>query len=148
MTVADRFLKYVSFDTQSDENAATTPSTAKQMLLAQALKSEVEALGLTEISLDAHAYLMATLPANTDEKLPVIGFIAHLDTSPDMSGANVKPRIVENYDGKDIVLNKEENIILSPKTFPELLRHEGEDIIVTDGKTLLGADDKAGIAEI
>ncbi|MDR2621275.1 MAG: peptidase T [Dysgonamonadaceae bacterium] len=148
MTVVERFLKYISFDTQSDENAATTPSTEKQMLLAQALKSEVEALGLTGISLDEHAYLMATLPANTDEKLPTIGFIAHLDTSPDMSGANVKPRIVEHYDGKDIVLNEPEHIILSPKMFPELLQHIGEDIIVTDGTTLLGADDKAGIAEI
>jgi tripeptide aminopeptidase len=148
MTVTDRFLKYISFDTQSDENATTTPSTEKQMLLAQALKSEVEALGLTEISLDEHAYLMATLPANTDEKLPTIGFIAHLDTSPDMSGVNVKPGIVENYNGKDIVLNETENIILSPKMFPELLEHVGEDIIVTDGTTLLGADDKAGIAEI
>lgn len=148
MTVTDRFLKYISFDTQSDENAAITPSTTKQMLLAQDLKSEVEALGLTEISLDEHAYLMATLSANTDEKLPTIGFIAHLDTSPDMSGANVKPRIVEHYDGKDIILNETENIILSPKMFPELLEHTGEDIIVTDGTTLLGADDKAGIAEI
>jgi tripeptide aminopeptidase len=148
MTVAERFLKYVSFDTQSDENAATTPSTAKQMLLAQVLKSEAEALGLTDISLDEHAYLMATLPANTDEKLPIIGFIAHLDTSPDMSGANVKPRIAEHYNGKDILLNETEKIILSPKMFPELLRHAGEDIIVTDGTTLLGADDKAGIAEI
>jgi tripeptide aminopeptidase len=147
-TVMENFLKYISFDTQSDENSVTTPSTAKQMLLAQALKSEVEALGLTEISLDEHAYLMATLPANTDEELPTIGFIAHLDTSPDMSGANVKPRIIENYDGEDIVLNREENIVLSPKMFPELLRHTGEDLIVTDGTTLLGADDKAGIAEI
>jgi len=148
MSVTDRFLKYVSFDTQSDENATTTPSTAKQALLAQALKTEVEALGLTEISLDEHAYLMATLPANTDKHLPTIGFIAHLDTSPDMSGANVKPRIVENYDGKDIVLSENEKIILSPKIFPEILRHVGEDLIVTDGTTLLGADDKAGIAEI
>ena len=148
MTVIDRFLKYVSFDTQSDENTATTPSTAKQMLLAQALKTEAEALGLIEISLDEQAYLMATLPANTDEKLPIIGFIAHLDTSPDMSGANVKPQIIENYDGKDIVLNAKENIVLSPKMFPELSRHVGEDLVVTDGTTLLGADDKAGIAEI
>ncbi|MDR0613667.1 MAG: peptidase T [Dysgonamonadaceae bacterium] len=148
MTVTERFLKYISFDTQSDEKADTTPSTEKQMLLAQVLKSEVEALGLTEISLDKHAYLMATLPANTDKKLPVIGFIAHLDTSPDMSGANVKPKIVKHYDGKDIVLNEKENIVLSPEMFPELLRHRGEDIIVTDGTTLLGADDKAGIAEI
>jgi len=148
MTVTDRFMKYVSFDTQSDENTTTTPSTAKQALLAQALKAEAEALGLTEISLDEHAYLMATLPANTDKELPTIGFIAHLDTSPDMSGENVKPRIVVNYDGKDIVLNEAENIILSPKMFPELLRHVGEYLIVTDGTTLLGADDKAGIAEI
>lgn len=148
MTVTERFLKYISFDTQSDEKATTTPSTEKQTLLAQVLKSEVEALGLTEISLDEHAYLMATLPANTDEALPAIGFIAHLDTSPDMSGANVKPKIVTHYDGKDIVLNEAENIILSPKMFPELLQHAGEDIIVTDGTTLLGADDKAGIAEI
>ena len=148
MTVVDRFLHYVSFDTQSSETSETTPSTDKQALLAKALKEEVEAMGLTEISLDEHAYLMATLPANTDEKIPAIGFIAHLDTSPDMSGANVKPRIVEKYDGKDIVLNAKENVILSPAMFPELLQHTGEDIIVTDGTTLLGADDKAGIAEI
>lgn len=148
MNVVDRFLKYVSFDTQSSEASDTTPSTEKQMLLANALKEEMEAMGLVDISLDQHAYLMATLPANTDEEIPTIGFIAHLDTSPDMSGANVNPRIVEKYDGKDIVLNKEENIILSPKMFPELLKHIGEDIIVTDGTTLLGADDKAGIAEI
>lgn len=148
MNVTDRFLKYVSFDTQSSESSDTTPSTEKQMNLAKALKEEIEAMGLTEISLDEHAYLMATLPANTDKKIPVIGFIAHLDTSPDMTGANVKPRIVKNYDGKDIVLNKDNNIVLSPGMFPELLRHKGEDIIVTDGNTLLGADDKAGIAEI
>jgi len=148
MTVVDRFLHYVSFDTQSSETSETTPSTDKQALLAKALKEEVEAMGLTEISLDEHAYLMATLPANTDEKIPTIGFIAHLDTSPDMSGANVKPRIVEKYDGKEIVLNAKENVILSPAMFPELLQHIGEDIIVTDGTTLLGADDKAGIAEI
>ncbi|MDR0799247.1 MAG: peptidase T [Dysgonamonadaceae bacterium] len=148
MTVLNRFLNYVSFDTQSSETSDTTPSTGKQILLAQALKAECEAMGLTEISLDEHAYLMATLPANTDAKIPTIGFIAHLDTSPDMSGENVKPRIVKNYDGKDIVLNEKENIVLSPKMFPELLHHAGEDLIVTDGTTLLGADDKAGIAEI
>ncbi|MDR1526184.1 MAG: peptidase T [Dysgonamonadaceae bacterium] len=148
MTVTDRFLHYVSFDTQSNETSDTTPSTAKQMLLAQALKAECESMGLTEISLDEHAYLMATLPANTGTKIPTIGFIAHLDTSPDMSGQNVKPRIVTNYDGKDILLNEKENIILSPQMFPELLQHIGEDLIVTDGTTLLGADDKAGIAEI
>ncbi|KAA6301869.1 MAG: Peptidase T [Candidatus Ordinivivax streblomastigis] len=148
MSVIDRFLHYVSFDTQSSELSDTTPSTDKQMRLARVLKDEVEALGLTEISLDEHAYLMATLPANTDAKLPVIGFIAHLDTSPDMSGANVHPRIVNNYDGTDIVLNEAGKVVLSPAMFPELLCHIGEDIIVTDGTSLLGADDKAGIAEI
>ncbi|MDR2627169.1 MAG: peptidase T [Dysgonamonadaceae bacterium] len=148
MTVTDRFLKYVSFDTQSKETSCITPSTEKQRLLALELKKEAEAMGLTDISLDENAYLMATLPANTDAKIPTIGFIAHLDTSPDMSGAGVKPRIVKNYDGEDILLNEEEYIFLSPAMFPELLHHIGEDIIVTDGTTLLGADDKAGIAEI
>ncbi len=148
MNVVERFLKYVSFDTQSDENSGVTPSTAKQMILARELKKEMEAMGLEEISLDEQAYLMATLPANTDGKLPVIGFIAHLDTSPDMTGKDVNPRIIKQYDGKDIVLCKEDNILLSPGMFPELQRHVGEDLIVTDGKTLLGADDKAGIAEI
>lgn len=148
MNITDRFLKYVSFDTQSSETSGTTPSTDKQMLLAEALKEEVEAMGLTEISLDKHAYLMATLPANTDEKVPMIGFIAHLDTSPDMSGANAKPHIIEKYDGKTILLNQAQNTVLSTELFPELLDHIGEDLIVTDGTTLLGADDKAGIAEI
>ncbi len=148
MTVIERFLKYVSFDTQSDENTGVTPSTAKQMVFAQYLKSELEALGLEDISLDEQAYLFATLPANTDKKIPVVGFIAHMDTSPDMSGADVRPRIVKQYDGSDIVLCEEEHIVLSPSQFPELLDHKGEDLIVTDGKTLLGADDKAGIAEI
>lgn len=149
MTVVDRFLNYVSFDTQSsEENYETRPSTAKQIKLAEMLKVEMENMGLQDISLDEHAYLMATLPANTDQTLPTIGFIAHLDTSPDMSGENVKPRIVKNYDGNDILLNEKENIILSPKMFPELLHHLNEDLIVTDGTTLLGADDKAGIAEI
>ena len=148
MTVVDRFLKYVSFDTQSSEASDTTPSTDKQMLLAKALKEEAEIMGLSDISLDEHAYLMATLPANVEEIVSTIGFIAHLDTSPDMSGANVKPRIVDKYDGNNIILNENENIILSPIMFPEILNHIGEDIIVTDGTTLLGADDKAGIAEI
>lgn len=148
MTVIERFLKYVSFDTQSDETADVTPSTPKQMVFAQYLKTELEALGLEEISLDDNGYLFATLPANTDRPIPVIGFIAHMDTSPDMSGANVTPRIVAGYDGSDIPLCREEGIILSPKQFPELLDHVGEDLIVTDGHTLLGADDKAGIAEI
>ena len=148
MNVADRFLKYTSFDTQSCENSQTTPSTSGQRVLAGFLAEECKAIGLTDVSLDEHAYLMATLPANTDKKTPVIGFIAHLDTTPDMVSANVKPRIVEKYDGKDIILNENENIILSPATFPELLHHTGEDLIVTDGSTLLGADNKAGIAEI
>jgi len=148
MDVTKRFLKYVSFDTQSDENTEVTPSTPGQMEFARYLKTELESLGLQEITLDDHGYLFATLPANTDKQVPTIGFIAHMDTSPDMSGKNVNPRIVQNYDGKDIVLFAEENIILSPVQFPELLSHKGEDLIVTDGKTLLGADDKAGIAEI
>lgn len=148
MTVIDRFLKYVTFDTQSDENTGVTPSTAKQMVFAKYLQKELQELGLEEISLDENGYLFATLPANIDRPVPVIGFIAHMDTSPDMSGENVKPRIVENYDGTDIVLCNKENIVLSPSQFPELLDHKGEDLIVTDGHTLLGADDKAGIAEI
>ena len=148
MTVIDRFLKYVTFDTQSDENTGVTPSTEKQMVFAKYLKEELEKLGLEDISLDDNGYLFATLPANVDRPVPVIGFIAHMDTRPDMSGAGVKPRIVEKYDGKDIVLCNKDNIVLSPAQFPELLDHKGEDLIVTDGHTLLGADDKAGIAEI
>ena len=148
MTLVERFLKYVSFDTQSSEETRLTPSTPGQMVFAEYLKSELESLGLEEITLDEHGYLFATLPANTDKAVPTIGFIAHMDTSPDMSGKDVSPRIVENYTGSDIVLNAEEKIVLSPVQFPELLAHKGEDLIVTDGKTLLGADDKAGIAEI
>lgn len=148
MTLIERFLKYVSFDTQSDEKSDVTPSTPKQMIFARYLQAELEALGFCEISLDDNGYLFATLPANTDNPVPTIGFIAHMDTSPDMSGNGITPRIVHDYDGSDIVLCEEENIILSPKQFPELLDHKGEDLIVTNGKTLLGADDKAGIAEI
>ena len=148
MNLVERFLRYVSFDTQSDENSGVTPSTQKQMVFAQYLKGELEALGLEEIELDEYGYLYATLPANTDKEVPTIGFIAHMDTSPDMSGAGVTPRIVHDYDGSDIVLCEEENIVMSPSQFPELLDHKGEDLIVTNGKTLLGADDKAGIAEI
>ena len=147
-TLTERFLKYVSFDTQSNETTRVTPSTPGQRVFAEYLKTELEALGLEDITLDEHSYLFATLPSNIDKEVPTIGFIAHLDTSPDMSGKNVTPRIVENYDGSDIVLDKEENVVLSPLQFPELLDHKGEDLIVTDGKTLLGADDKAGIAEI
>lgn len=148
MSLVERFLKYVSFDTQSSEETGLTPSTPGQMTFAEYLKSELESLGLEEISLDENGYLFATLPANVDKELPVVGFIAHMDTSPDMSGKDVNPRTVTNYDGTDIVLCAEENIVLSPSRFPELLDHKGEDLIVTDGKTLLGADDKAGIAEI
>lgn len=147
MNVTDRFLRYVKFDTQSDEQTNLTPSTPGQMVFAKYLKEELEDLGLTEITLDDNGYLMATLPANTDEEVPTIGFIAHLDTSPDMSGRNVCPRMVD-YKGGDIVLNEEKNIVLSPSQFPELNDYVGETLIVTDGNTLLGADDKAGIAEI
>lgn len=148
MTVIERFLKYVSFDTQSDETTEITPSTSKQMVFAKYLQSELEDLGLEDISLDENGYLFATLPANVDRDIPTIGFIAHMDTSPDMSGKDVKPRIVADYQGQDIPLCEEEGIILSPNQFPELLDHISEDLIVTDGHTLLGADDKAGIAEI
>ena len=144
----DRFLKYVSFETTSDEESGVTPSTPGQMVLAKYLKEELENLGLQEVFLDENGYLYATLPANTSKQVPVVGFIAHMDTAPDMSGKNVTPRIVQNYDGGDIVLNAAENIVLSPSQFPELKNHVGEDLIVTDGNTLLGADDKAGIAEI
>ena len=148
MTIVERFLKYVSFDTQSAEDSETTPSTEKQWILARYLKEELEGIGLTEVEIDEHAYVYATLPANTDKPLPTVGFIAHMDTSPDCSGKDVKPRIVKDYDGGDIVLDESAGIVTSPKKFPELLDHVGEDIIVTDGHTLLGADDKAGIAEI
>ncbi|MCM1504060.1 MAG: peptidase T [Muribaculum sp.] len=148
MNLVDRFLQYVKFDTQSDELTNLWPSTPGQMAFAQHLEGELSNLGLEDISLDDNGYLMATLPANTDKPLPTIGFIAHLDTSPDMSGRHVSPRIIEDYPGDDIVLNKEKNIVLSPREFPELDHYRGEALIVTDGNTLLGADDKAGIAEI
>lgn len=146
MDIVERFLKYVSFDTQSAEDTGVTPSTGKQRVFAEYLKQELISEGLQDVELDELGYLYATLPANTDKQVPTIGFIAHLDTSPDASGKDVKPRIVKNYDGGDIVLS--EGIITSPDKFPELLAHKGEDLIVTDGTTLLGADDKAGIAEI
>ena len=149
MNVVDRFLQYVKFDTQSDELTNLTPSTPGQMIFAQHLEKELRELGLSDISLDENGYLMATLPANTDKAdIPTVGFIAHLDTSPDMSGRHVSPRIVQNYDGSDITLNSEKQIVLSPSEFPELNHYVGQDLIVTDGNTLLGADDKAGIAEI
>ncbi|MDE7136775.1 MAG: peptidase T [Muribaculaceae bacterium] len=148
MTIVDRFLDYVRFDTQSDELTNLTPSTPGQMVFAKHLESELNKMGLEDVSLDDNGYLMARLPGNTSKKVPTVGFIAHLDTSPDMSGKNVKPRIVKNYDGSAITLNEGKNIVLSPEDFPELLHYKGQDLIVTDGNTLLGADDKAGVAEI
>ncbi len=148
MKVHERFIKYAKVDTQSDENSDLTPSTLKQFDLAHLVEIEMRELGLTDISLDDKCYLMGTYPSNVDVKIPTIGFIAHFDTSPDMSGKDVNPRIIKNYDGSEIVLNEEENIVLSTKDFPEVLKYKGEDLIVTDGTTLLGADDKAGIAEI
>lgn len=147
MTIVDRFLKYVSFCTTSDEATNLTPSTPGQLTFAQYLRDELTTLGLTEVELDDNGYVTATLPANVEGK-PTVGFIAHMDTSPDASGKNIHPRIVTNYDGQDIVLNEKENIVLETAKYPEILRYKGQDIIVTDGKTLLGADDKAGIAEI
>ena len=148
MDLVERFLKYVSFDTQSAEDADTTPSTAKQLKLAEYLRDELTHIGMTEVEMDENGYVYATLPANTDKVVPTIGFISHMDTSRDCSGANIRPRIVKHYDGGDIVLDAEAGLVTSPSKFPELLDHVGEDIIVTDGHTLLGADDKAGIAEI
>lgn len=148
MDIVERFLHYVSFDTQSAEDMGKTPSTDKQLKLAEYLKAELEGIGMTEVELDSNGYVYATLPANTDKEVPTIGFIAHMDTSPDCSGADIHPRVVKNYDGADIVLDEKAGLVTSPSKFPELLDHVGEDIIVTDGHTLLGADDKAGIAEI
>ena len=148
--IVQRFLKYVSFDTQSSENnPGQCPSTEKQFRLAKYLLEELKAIGMQDVEMDSHGYVFATLPASEGmEQVPVVGFIAHMDTSPDCSGTDVKPRIIENYDGTDIVLDAEEGIVTKVSQFPELLHHKGEDIIVTDGHTLLGADDKAGIAEI
>ena len=148
--IVERFLKYVSFDTQSSEEAeGRCPSTEKQLRLAEYLVEELKEIGMQEVEMDAHGYVFATLPASEGmEEVPVVGFIAHMDTSPDCSGADVKPRIIENYDGTDIVLDEAEGIVTRVSQFPELLEHKGEDLIVTDGHTLLGADDKAGIAEI
>ena len=148
--IVERFLKYVSFDTQSSEEAeGRCPSTEKQLRLAEYLVEELKEIGMQEVEMDAHGYVFATLPASEGmEEVPVVGFIAHMDTSPDCSGADVKPRIIEDYDGTDIVLDEAEGIVTRVSQFPELLEHKGEDLIVTDGHTLLGADDKAGIAEI
>lgn len=144
----NRFVSYVTVDTESDPTSESTPSTAKQWDLANALVEELKSIGMQEVSIDENAYIMATLPSNSAKKLPIIGFISHFDTSPDFTGANVKPQIIENYDGSDIILDKEQNIILSPAYFEDLLLYKGQTLITTDGNTLLGADDKAGITEI
>jgi tripeptide aminopeptidase len=146
--ILDRFLKYVKIDTQSDPNNPEFPSTKKQWDLANLLVKELQEIGMQEVIIDENAYVMATLPSNVEQEIPVIGFIAHFDTSPDFTGTNVNPQIHKNYDGKDIVLNKEENIVLSPSYFEDLLLYKGQTLITTDGTTLLGADDKAGITEI
>jgi len=146
--ILDRFLRYIAIDTQSDESSTAFPSTSKQFDLLKLLRDELSAFGLKDVVLDEFGYVMATLPANTAKKVPVIGFIAHVDTAPDMSGANINPRLVENYDGSDIVLNKELNVVISPGDFPEMKDYLGQTLIVTDGTTLLGADDKAGVTEI
>ena len=144
----DRFISYVTVDTESDPTSDTTPSTAKQWDLANALVEELKHIGLQDVTIDDNAYIMATLPSNVPHKVPTIGFISHFDTTPDFTGKDVKPQIIENYDGKDIVLNKAQNIILSPSYFEDLLLYKGQTLITTDGTTLLGADDKAGITEI
>ena len=148
MTLTERFLKYVSFATTSDDTTGLTPSTPGQMIFANYLVEELKAIGLKDAEVDKNGYVMATLPANSDKELPTLGFIAHLDTAPDMTGKHVQPRIVEKYNGNDILLNAEDAIVLSTEQFPELKLYVGQDLIVTNGRTLLGADDKAGIAEI
>lgn len=146
--IINRFLSYVTIDTQSDPQSQNTPSTEKQWDLANKLAEELQEMGLQEVSIDEHAYIMATLPSNVSHEVPVIGFISHFDTSPDFSGTNVTPQIIEDYNGEDIILNKEKDIILSPDYFEDLLQYKGQTLITTDGTTLLGADDKAGITEI
>ncbi|MBT8264866.1 MAG: peptidase T [Muriicola sp.] len=146
--IIDRFLGYVKIDTQSDPASETTPSTEKQWDLANLLYEELQAIGMQEVTIDDKGYIMATLPASTKKDIPTIGFISHYDTSPDFSGTNVNPRIIDTYDGKDIILNKEKDIVLSPDYFEDLHQYKGDTLIVTDGNTLLGADDKAGITEI
>ncbi|OUS02545.1 peptidase T [Flavobacteriales bacterium 33_180_T64] len=146
--ITKRFISYVIVDTESDPESNTTPSTAKQWDLANALVEELKAIGMTDVTIDKNAYIMATLPSNVDHDVPTIGFISHFDTTPDFTGANVNPQIIEDYDGKDIILNDVENIVLSPDYFDDLLLYKGQTLITTDGTTLLGADDKAGITEI
>nr|WP_321408871.1 peptidase T [uncultured Carboxylicivirga sp.] len=144
----DRFLGYVEIDTQSDSDTGLTPSTPGQMVFAEFLADELQSVGLSDVEVDNNGYVMATLPATTDDDVPVIGFIAHMDTSPDFSGRHVKPQVISNYQGGDIVLNKDEEIVLKVTDFPEVEKYIGQDLVVTDGTTLLGADDKAGVAEI
>lgn len=146
--IIERFIKYVTIDTESDPNNPDFPSTEKQWNLARLLEKELNEIGMHDVELDDNCYLMATLPSNIDYEVPTIGFVSHIDTSPDFTGANVKPQIHENYEGGDILLNKEENIVLSPSYFEDLLQYKGQTIITTDGTTLLGADDKAGVTEI
>lgn len=146
--VIDRLITYAQMDTQSDENSHTCPSTPGQLTLGRLLVDELKGIGMQEVTMDENGYVMATLPANTDKSIPTIGFLAHIDTATDFTGAGVKPRIVEQYDGQDIVLNQAQNVILSPQDFPELSGYKGHTLVTTDGTTLLGADDKAGIAEI
>lgn len=146
--IIDRFISYVTIDTESDPNSTTTPSTKKQWNLANKLVEELKTIGLQDVSIDDKAYIMATLPSNVEHEVPTIGFISHFDTSPDFTGANVKPQVIPNYDGGDIVLNADKNIVLSPKYFKDLLQYKGQTLITTDGTTLLGADNKAGITEI
>jgi tripeptide aminopeptidase len=146
--IIDRFISYVTIDTESDANSETTPSTAKQWDLAHKLVEELKAVGMKDVTIDDKSYIMATLPSNVDHEVPTIGFVSHFDTTPDFTGANVNPQIIPNYDGKDIILNAKQNIILSPSYFKDLLLYKGQTLITTDGTTLLGADDKAGITEI
>ena len=146
--IIKRFISYVTVDTEADPNSSTTPSSAKQWELANALVEELKQIGLEDVTIDENAYIMATLPSNVDHNVPTIGFISHFDTTPDFTGKDVKPQVIEDYDGEDIMLNKDENIVLSPEYFEDLLQYKGQTIITTDGTTLLGADDKAGITEI
>ena len=146
--IIDRFISYVTIDTESDANSDTTPSTKKQLVLANLLVKELKTIGLSDVTIDKNGYVMGTLASNVDHQVPTIGFVSHYDTSPDFTGKDVKPQLIKNYDGKDIVLNKEKNIILSPKYFKDLLLYKGQTLITTNGLTLLGADDKAGLTEI
>lgn len=146
--MVERFITYVKVDTQSNEQSTTCPTTSGQLTLAHMLVDELKQIGMQEVTVDENGYVMATLPSNTDKEVPTIGFLAHMDTATDFTGANVQPQFVENYDGKDIILNEQLNVIMSPKDFPELLNYKGHTLITTDGTTLLGADNKAGIAEI